>query len=132
MSISDPVSDMLTRIRNAQSVAKKTVKMPCSTFKVAIAKVLKDEGYIKDFEVEDHENNKKSLVIALKYFNGKPVIEKIKRVSRPGLRVYVNKSDLPRVLSGLGVAIISTSQGLMSDRAARKAGQGGEVVCYVS
>ncbi len=132
MSISDPVSDMLTRIRNAQSVAKRTVKMPCSNFKVAIAKVLKDEGYIKDFEVEDNDNNKKSLVIGLKYYNGKPVIDKIERVSRPGLRVYVDKSDLPQVLNGLGVAIISTSQGLMSDRAARKAGQGGEVICYVS
>lgn len=132
MSISDPVSDMLTRIRNAQSVAKRTVKMPCSNFKVAIAKVLKDEGYIKDFEVEDNDNNKKSLLIALKYYNGKPVIDKIERVSRPGLRVYVDKSELPQVLSGLGVAIISTSQGLMSDRAARKAGQGGEVICYVS
>lgn len=132
MSISDPVADMLTRIRNAQAVSKKQVQMPASKLKLAIANVLKDEGYIKDFEVEDKENNKRTLTIVLKYFNGKPVIDKLKRVSRPGLRQYVNKSDLPQVLNGLGVAIISTSQGLMSDRAARKAGQGGEVICFVS
>lgn len=131
MSISDPVADMLTRIRNAQSVAKKEVKMPCSNLKIAIADVLKNEGYIKDFEAHDNDNNKKTLTVVLKYFNGKPVIDKIERVSRPGLRVYVNKNDLPQVLNGLGVAIISTSQGLMTDRAARKAGQGGEVICYV-
>lgn len=131
MSISDPVADMLTRIRNAQAVAKKQVLMPCSKLKLAIANVLKDEGFIKDYEVQDGENNKKNISVVLKYFNGKPVIGKIERVSRPGLRVYVNKDDLPQVLNGLGVAIISTSQGLMTDRAARKAGQGGEVICYV-
>lgn len=131
MSISDPVADMLTRIRNAQSVAKKQVQMPCSKLKLAIADVLKNEGYITSFDVEDN-GVKKNLNIVLKYFKGKPVIAKIKRVSRPGLRVYVNKTDLPQVLSGLGVAIISTSNGLMTDRAARKAGQGGEVICYVS
>lgn len=131
MSITDPVADMLTRIRNAKSVAKKQVQMPCSKLKIAIADVLKKEGYITSYDVED-VNNKKTLSIVLKYFNGKPVIDKIDRVSRPGLRVYVNKSDLPQVLNGLGIAIISTSTGLMTDRAARKAGQGGEVICYVS
>ncbi len=129
--ITDPVADMLTRIRNAQSVAKKQVKMPCSKLKVAIADVLKSEGYITGYDVEEN-NAKKTLSVALKYFDGKPVIEKIQRVSRPGLRVYVNKTDLPKVLNGLGIAIISTSNGLMTDRAARKAGQGGEVICYVS
>lgn len=132
MSISDPVADMLTRIRNAQSVAKKEVAMPSSKLKLAIANVLKNEGFIKDFSVDQGDNNKKSLTVTLKYFNGKPVIDKIQRVSRPGLRVYVNKDELPQVMNGLGVAIISTSQGLMTDRAARKAGQGGEVICYVS
>lgn len=131
MSITDPVADMLTRIRNAQSVAKKQVKMPSSKLKVAIADLLKNEGYITSFEVEDNENNKKTLTVVLKYFNGKPVIDKLERVSRPGLRVYVNKTNLPEVMSGLGVAIVSTPEGLMTDRAARKAGQGGEVLCYV-
>lgn len=131
MSITDPVADMLTRIRNAQSVAKKQVKMPSSKLKVAIADLLKNEGYITSYEVEDNENNKKTLTVVLKYFNGKPVIDKLERVSRPGLRVYVNKTNLPAVMSGLGVAVVSTPQGLMTDRAARKAGQGGEVLCYV-
>lgn len=131
MSITDPVADMLTRIRNAQSVAKKQVKMPSSKLKVAIADLLKNEGYITSYEVEDNENNKKTLTVVLKYFNGKPVIDKLERVSRPGLRVYVNKTNLPEVMSGLGVAVVSTPQGLMTDRAARKAGQGGEVLCYV-
>jgi small subunit ribosomal protein S8 len=131
MSNTDPVADMLTRIRNAQSVAKKQVKMPSSKLKLAIAGVLKNEGFISDFEVQE-QNTKKSLVVTLKYYNGKPVIETIKRISRPGLRVYVNKSDLPKIKNGLGVAIVSTSNGVMTDRAARKAGHGGEVICYVS
>lgn len=131
MSITDPVADMLTRIRNAQSVAKKEVRMPSSKQKLAIAKVLKDEGYIGNYHVEDYENNKRTLTIELKYHKGRGVIEKIERVSRPGLRVYVNKSNLPQVMSGLGVAIISTSQGVVSDKIARKSGQGGEVICYV-
>ncbi len=131
MSISDPVADMLTRIRNAQSVAKKQVNMPSSKQKVAIAEVLKNEGYIEDYSISQ-EDKLSTLVIELKYYNGRPVIKKIKRVSRPGLRVYVGKSALPKVMSGLGVAIISTSNGLMTDHAARHAGQGGEVICYVS
>ncbi|MBA2654474.1 MAG: 30S ribosomal protein S8 [Gammaproteobacteria bacterium] len=131
MSISDPVADMLTRIRNAQAVGKKQVKMPCSKQKIAIVEVLKNEGFVNSFDVIE-ENGKRTLDVSLKYYNGKPVIDKIKRVSRPGLRVYVGKADLPKVMSGLGVAIISTSNGVMSDRAARKAGQGGEVICYVS
>lgn len=131
MSISDPVADMLTRIRNAQAVSKKKVKMPCSKLKVAIASVLKQEGFIDSFEV-DQEGSKKSLTVNLRYFNDKPVIKKMKRVSRPGLRVYVGKEDLPKVMSGLGIAIISTSIGVITDRVARKQGQGGEVLCYVS
>jgi small subunit ribosomal protein S8 len=131
MSISDPVADMLTRIRNAQAVAKKQVKMPSSSFKLAIANLLKDEGYIDNCEVAE-EKGKKTLTISLRYFNGKPVIEQMRRISRPGLRVYSGTLDLPKVMSGLGIAIISTSEGLMSDRAARKKGQGGEVICYVS
>jgi small subunit ribosomal protein S8 len=129
MSISDPVADMLTRIRNAQSVAKKQVQMPSSKLKVAIAQVLKEEGYIDSFEV--NQEAKRTLTISLKYHNGKPVIDKMKRVSRPGLRVYVSRPKLPEVMSGLGIAIISTSSGVMTDRAARKMGQGGEVICYV-
>lgn len=132
MSITDPVADMLTRIRNAQSVAKKQVRMPSSKLKVAIAKVLKEEGYISSYQIDDEENNKKTLTIDLRYYQGRPVIEKIERVSRPGLRVYVDKTELPKVMNGLGVAIISTSNGVISDRSARKAGQGGEVICYVS
>lgn len=131
MSITDPVADMLTRIRNAQSVLKKQVRMPSSKLKLAILKVLKDEGFIQDFEVSE-EGNKKTLSVTLKYYKGRSVIEKIKRVSTPGLRAYVGKADLPKVMSGLGIAIISTSNGVMTDRAARKAGHGGEVICYVS
>lgn len=132
MSITDPVSDMLTRIRNAQSVAKRQVQMPSAKLKLAIAEVLKNEGFIESYEVEEQDNNKKMLTIFLRYFNGKPVIEKLERVSRPGLRVYVGKEDLPKVKSGLGVAIISTSNGVVTDRTARKEGRGGEVLCYVS
>jgi small subunit ribosomal protein S8 len=129
--MSDPISDMLTRIRNAQAVAKKQVGMPSSKIKVAIANVLKNEGYINAYEVIE-EGSKKVLNITLRYYNGKPVIDHLERVSRPGLRVYLGKDKLPEVMSGLGVAIISTSNGVVSDRFARKNGQGGEVLCYVS
>ena len=132
MSMSDPIADMLTRIRNAQSAEKKTVSMPFSTKKLALAKILEEEGYIMgSIKIED-EKNKPALVVTLKYFQGKPVIETIDRVSKPGLRIYRSKDELPKVKSGLGVAIISTSQGLMTDRAARSNGHGGEVLCYVS
>jgi len=127
----DPISDMLTRIRNAQSVDKANVSMPSSGMKVSIAEVLKDEGYVEDFTV-DKDGAKASLVITLKYFQGKPVIEKIQRRSRPGLRIYTGNSDLPKVNNGLGVAIVSTSKGVMSDRKAREIGEGGEVLCYVN
>lgn len=131
MTMQDPISDLLTRIRNGHSAMKKSVSMPSSTKKVAIAQVLKDEGYIVDFSTSE-EDGKPVLQITLKYFEGKPVIEMLKRVSRPSLRVYRAKQDLPQVLSGMGVAIISTSQGLMTDRAARAKGVGGEVICLVS
>jgi len=131
MSMTDPISDMLTRIRNAQAIAKAEVAMPSSTLKAALANVLKEEGYINDFAVSD-ENGKATLVITLKYYEGKPVIAEIKRASRPGLRLYKSKDELPKVMGGLGVAIISTSAGVMTDRAARAAGHGGEVLCYIS
>ncbi len=131
MSMNDPISDMLTRIRNGQSSNKKTVSMPSSSSKKAIAEVLKNEGYIIDFEIIT-ENSIDNLVIQLKYHQGIPVIEDIQRSSRPGLRVYKNKEDLPQVLGGLGVAIISTSAGVMSDKEAREKGIGGEVICTVS
>ncbi len=131
MTMTDPISDLLTRIRNGQMVGKVQVTMPSSKAKQSIAKVLKDEGYITDFEVQDIDD-KLELVITLKYYEGKPVIDHIERVSRPGLRIYKGKDELPKVLGGLGVAIISTSQGVMSDRAARAAGHGGEVLCVVS
>ena len=131
MSMTDPIADLLTRIRNGQKAAKAEVSAPSSKLKVAITKVLKDEGYILDYNVVDVDG-KPVLSIALKYFNGAPVIDTIKRVSRPGLRDYKASDELPKVLDGLGIAIISTSQGVMTDRAARKAGQGGEVLCYVS
>jgi small subunit ribosomal protein S8 len=129
--MNDPISDMLTRIRNGQSSNKKTVSMPSSSAKKAIAEVLKNEGYIIDFELIT-ENSIDNLVIQLKYHQGLPVIEDIQRSSRPGLRVYKNKEDLPQVLGGLGVAIISTSAGVMSDKEAREKGIGGEVICTVS
>jgi small subunit ribosomal protein S8 len=129
--MSDPIADMLTRIRNALTVGKISVSMPSSTKKVAIANLLKEEGYIKDYK-ESAEGNKPVLEIELKYYQGKPVIELLKRISRPGLRVYKNKTELPQVLGGLGVAIVSTSKGLMTDRNARQAGYGGEIVCYVA
>lgn len=132
MSMSDPIADMLTRIRNGQSVNLESVAMPSSNTKVAIATVLRDEGYIGDFKVEDRPGNRTELTIDLKYFEGRPVIDVLKRVSRPSLRIYRKKDELPKVLGGLGVAIVSTSKGVMTDRAARDQGFGGEVICYVS
>jgi small subunit ribosomal protein S8 len=129
MSLQDPVSDMLTRVRNAQKATKVNVKMPSSTKKENIAKVLKDEGYIKDYSVSG--DTKKELTIELKYFQGKPVIEEIKRVSRPGLRIFKSKDDLPSVNGGLGIAIISTSKGVMTEKQAEATGNGGEVICTV-
>ncbi len=131
MSMSDPIADLLTRIRNAQMVAKSTVVVPSSKVKVAIVQVLKDEGYIEDFRVKS-EGCKSELEIALKYYAGRPVIERIERVSRPGLRVYKGCEKLPQVMNGLGVAIITTPKGVMTDRKARAAGVGGEVLCYVA
>lgn len=130
MSMQDPLSDMLTRIRNAQMAGKKSVEMPGSKLKAAVAQVLKEEGYVGDFSLSD-ESGKSRLSIALKYYQGKPVIAEIDRVSRPGLRRYSAKDELPSVRAGLGVAIVSTSKGVMSDRAARAAGVGGEVLCTV-
>ncbi|MFN9194835.1 MAG: 30S ribosomal protein S8 [Pseudomonadota bacterium] len=131
MSMSDPIADMFTRIRNAQRVDKQTVAMPSSKLKVAIATVLKDEGYIDGFSVRD-EGGKPELEIALKYYAGRPVIERIERVSRPGLRVYRGRDALPQVMNGLGVAIVTTPKGVMTDRKARASGIGGEVLCYVA
>ncbi|MDH4148923.1 MAG: 30S ribosomal protein S8 [Betaproteobacteria bacterium] len=131
MSMNDPVSDMLTRIRNAQQAEKVSVSMPSSTLKAAIAKVLKDEGYIEDFAVSG-ETSKPELEVNLKYYAGRPVIEKIERISRPGLRIYKPSRDIPRVMNGLGVAIVSTSKGVMTDRKARGMGIGGEVLCIVA
>ncbi|MBA3996647.1 MAG: 30S ribosomal protein S8 [Candidatus Accumulibacter sp.] len=131
MSMSDPISDMLTRIRNAQMAEKATVAMPSSKLKVAIAKVLKDEGYVEDFAVRENDG-KPSLEIGLKYYAGRPVIERIERVSKPGLRVYKGSEDIPRVMNGLGVAIVSTPRGVMTDRKARASKVGGEVLCIVA
>jgi len=131
MSMSDPIADMLTRIRNAQSTNKVTVSMPNSKVKAGIAAVLKDEGYITDFRVDDN-NGKPNLEVTLKYFEGRGVIDSLKRASRPGLRVYRGKDELPRVLDGLGIVIVSTSRGFMTDAAARAAGHGGELICYVA
>jgi small subunit ribosomal protein S8 len=130
--MSDPISDMLTRIRNAQMAEKTSVIMPSSKLKVAIAEVLKDEGYVDGFNVIKGEGGKATLEIALKYYSGQPVIEKIQRVSRPGLRVYKGSEDIPKVMNGLGIAIVSTSKGLMTDRKARANGIGGEVLCVVA
>ncbi len=127
----DPIADMLTRIRNGQSAGKKVVSMPSSKVKVSIAEVLKQEGYISD-HAKSEDAGKAELSIELKYHQGRPVIDTIKRVSRPGLRIYKKSTELPRVLDGLGVAIVSTSKGVMTDRAARKEGHGGEVLCIVS
>lgn len=131
MSMSDPIADLLTRIRNAQMVAKSTVVVPSSKVKVAIAQVLKDEGYIDSFQVKA-DGKKSELEITLKYYAGRPVIERIERVSRPGLRVYKGCEKLPQVMNGLGVAIVTTPKGVMTDRKARAAGVGGEVLCYVA
>jgi len=130
MSMSDPIADMLTRIRNAQATEKQTVTVPASKVKRAIAQVLKDEGYIEDYAQREIEG-KALIEIGLKYYAGKPVIEKIERVSRPGLRIYKGREDIPRVMNGLGVAIVSTSRGVMTDRRARETGVGGEVLCIV-
>ena len=129
--MTDPISDMLTRIRNGQKARKTAVSMPASNAKEAVARVLADEGYITSYKT-DGEGSKKSLTVELKYFNGAPVIERVQRVSRPGLRVFRGKDDLPKVLGGLGVAIVSTSSGVMSDREARSKGIGGEVICVIS
>ena len=134
MSMSDPIADMLVRIRNAQLVGHTEVAMPASKLKSAIAQVLKDEGYIEDFAVRDKADDaaKKELHIGLKYYAGRPVIERLERVSKPGLRVYRGRDDIPRVMNGLGVAILSTSRGVMTDRKARADGVGGEVLCIVA
>jgi small subunit ribosomal protein S8 len=129
--MSDPVSDMLTRIRNAQMVGHTEVVMPASKLKAAIAQVLKDEGYIEDFALRDN-GAKKELHIGLKYYAGRPVIERLERVSKPGLRVYKGREDIPRIMNGLGVAILSTSRGVMTDRKARADGVGGEILCIVA
>ncbi len=131
MSMSDPIADMLTRIRNAQAVAKTVVTMPSSKLKVAIAQVLKDEGYVDGFAVRENDG-KPELEVALKYYAGRPVIERIERVSRPGLRIYKGRHSIPQVMNGLGVAIVTTPKGVMTDRKARQTGVGGEVLCYVA
>ncbi|HEY9031863.1 MAG TPA: 30S ribosomal protein S8 [Kangiella sp.] len=130
MSMQDPIADMLTRIRNGQTAAKKNVAIPASKLKKAIAQVLADEGFIAGFSVE--EGTKPTMTVELKYYQGRPVIEELKRVSRPSLRIYKKVDELPKVIGGLGVAIISTSKGVMTDRAARKNGHGGEVLCTVA
>ena len=131
MSMSDPIADMLTRIRNGQATQKRAVTMPSSKVKVGLAEALKGEGYITDYAVED-AGGKPELTVHLKYYEGQPVIERLHRVSRPGLRQYRGKDDLPRVMGGLGVAIVSTSKGIMTDAQARAAGHGGEVLCVVA
>jgi small subunit ribosomal protein S8 len=131
MGMTDPIADMLTRIRNAQMVGHVEVKMPASKLKAAIANVLKDEGYIEDFALRE-EGPKQELRIGLKYYAGRPVIEKLERVSRPGLRVYKGRHDIPRIMNGLGIAILSTSHGVMTDRKARDTGVGGEILCIVA
>lgn len=131
MSMSDPISDMLTRIRNAQQAEKTVVTMPSSKLKVAIAQLLQDEGYVEGYKVAEN-GGKPVLEVGLKYYADRPVIEKIQRVSRPGLRIYKGSKDIPKVMNGLGIAIVSTSKGLMTDRKARANGIGGEVLCYVA
>lgn len=130
MSMTDPVADMLTRIRNGQSAGKKIVKQPSSKLKISIAKVLKDEGYIQSYNVE-LIGSRSEMTIELKYYKGTPVIENIKRISKPGLRIYKSKDELPKVLGGLGITIVSTSNGVMTDREARSIGHGGEIICTV-
>ena len=131
MTMSDPIADMFTRIRNAGGIQSQSLEMPGSKIKMTIAAVLKEEGYIEDYAMNSSDSGKPVLEIRLKYYNGKPVISKIKRVSRPGLRTYKKLSDLPRVLGGLGISIVSTSQGVMSDRQARQSGIGGEIIGIV-
>jgi small subunit ribosomal protein S8 len=131
MSMTDPIADFLTRIRNGQSSGKTEINVPTSKLKLSIAKVLKEEGYIEDFSAGEHEG-KPTLAVQLKYYQGRPVIDRLERVSRPGLRVYKGKDELPSILGGLGIAIVSTSQGVMTDRQARASGHGGEVLCSVS
>lgn len=130
MSMQDPIADMLTRIRNGQAANKAAITMPSSRLKMAIARVLKEEGFIEDYQTQG--DVKPELALVLKYFQGKPVVESIQRVSRPGLRIYKKKDALPKVMGGLGIVVVSTSQGVMTDRAARKAGLGGEIICYVA
>ncbi|MBT9431704.1 30S ribosomal protein S8 [Candidatus Sodalis endolongispinus] len=130
MSMQDPIADMLTRIRNGQTANKTAVSMPSSKLKVAIANLLKEEGFIEDYKVEG--DTKPTLELVLKYFQGKPVVESIQRISRPGLRIYKKKDALPKVMAGMSIAVISTSKGVMTDRAARQAGLGGEIICYVA
>ncbi|HEU4620608.1 MAG TPA: 30S ribosomal protein S8 [Burkholderiaceae bacterium] len=131
MSMSDPIADMLTRIRNGQQVEREFVEMPASKLKVSIAQVLKDEGYIDGFNVEENAG-KSTLRVQLKYYAGRPVIDRLERVSKPGLRIYKGRDQIPQVMNGLGVAIVSTSKGVMTDRKARASGMGGEVLCYVA
>ncbi|OZI15309.1 30S ribosomal protein S8 [Sodalis-like symbiont of Philaenus spumarius] len=130
MSMQDPIADMLTRIRNGQAANKTAVSMHSSKLKVAIANLLKEEGFIEDYKVEG--DTKPTLELVLKYFQGKPVVETIQRISRPGLRIYKKKDALPKVMAGMGIAVVSTSKGVMTDRAARQAGLGGEIICYVA
>ena len=132
MTMTDPIADMLTRIRNGHKIRAESVHMPSSKIKINIARVLVEEGYINGYQEEDLENNKKNLLINLKYYEGRPVIEKIERVSRPGLRIYKPTNELPKVMGGLGILILSTSKGVMSDRQAKKQGQGGEILCIVA
>ncbi len=131
MSMSDPIADLLTRIRNAQAVGKAEVSAAASKLKIAVVKVLKDEGYVEDFAVNS-DDGKRRIDIRLKYYEGKPVIDRLERVSRPGLRVYRGRDDLPKILGGMGTVIVSTPKGVMTDKQARAAGQGGEVLCIVS
>jgi small subunit ribosomal protein S8 len=132
MSMTDPISDMLTRIRNGQKAKKVSVSMPASRMKLSIARVLEDEGYLMDVSATDEAEPKRTMTLALKYHQGVPVIEQIDRASRPGLRLYAGSTDIPKVQEGLGVAIVSTSHGVMTDRQARSQGHGGEILCFVS
>lgn len=132
MSMTDPIADMFVRIKNGQAMGKVSVKMPSSKVKIAIAKLLRDEGYLNDVQERETGQGKRELELALRYYMGKPAIDRIKRVSRPGLRRYMGKDDLPKVLGGLGIAVVSTSSGLMTDAAARAKGLGGEVICTVA
>ncbi len=132
MTMTDPIADMLTRIRNGHKIKAESVLIPSSKIKINIARVLVEEGYINGYQEEDLENNKKNLLINLKYYEGRPVIEKIERVSRPSLRVYKPTNDFPKVMGGLGILILSTSKGVMSDRQAKKQGHGGEILCVVA